>query len=84
MNAPLFLPKSVLSLPVIEYSSNRYFMFVRADGYTDVNVLNIPIYQNVNTKYDIEMHSKTTTEHKVEFIRTPTDIQYYLPPLWYF
>lgn len=74
----------VLSLPVIEYSSNRYFMFLRADGYTDVNVLNIPIYQNVNTKYDIEMHPKTTTEQKVEFIRTPTDIQYFLPPLWYF
>lgn len=74
----------ILSLPVIEYPSNRYFMFVRADGYNDVNVLNIPIYQNVNTKYDIEMHPKTTKEQKVEFIRTPTDIQYFIPPLWYF
>ena len=74
----------IVSLPVIEYPSNRYFMLIRVDGYNDANVLNIPIFQNVNTIYKIELNPKTTTEQKVDFIRTPTDFQYFIPPLWYF
>lgn len=74
----------IIELPLIEWPENRYFAYLDVFGYHNVTLINIPIYEDINTIYNIEMNRITTPEPIREFIRTPTRTEYYSPPVWFF
>ena len=75
----------LIELPVISWPENRYFALLDVFGYYGVSIVNIPIYENVKTIYNIEMSHITSTEPIREYIRTPTGTESYTPPpVWFY
>lgn len=74
----------IIELPLIEWPENRYFAYLDVFGYHNVTIINIPIYEGINTIYNIEMTRITSPEPIREYIRTPTRTEYNVPPIWYF
>lgn len=75
----------LIELPVIEWPANRYFALLDVFAYYGVTLVNIPIYDDVKTVYNVQMNRITSPEPIREFIRTPTNIQNYRePPTWFF
>ncbi len=75
----------LIELPLISWPENRYYAYLDAFGYYGVTLLNIPIYENIKTIYNVKMKRIESTEPIREFMRTPTRTEYYTPPpIWYF
>lgn len=75
----------LIELPVIDWPENRYFALLDVFGYYGVTIVNIPIYEDINTIYNIEMNRITSTEPIREYVRTPTNIKSHsTPPVWFF
>lgn len=65
------LPINRVGLYGVEYAHNHYHMTVDAPGYYLVTVLNIQIYENLETIYQINLSPVTSEEPLYKFIITP-------------
>lgn len=75
----------LIELPVINWPEERYFAQLDVFGYHNITLLNIPIYDNVKTIYNVQLTRITSPEPIRVFIRTPTRTEYYdNPPSWFF
>lgn len=74
----------LIELPLIEWPQERYFAYLEVFGYHEVMIVNIPIYEDVKTIYNIELNRITSPEPIREYIRTPSRTEYYTPPVWFF
>ncbi|WP_326907973.1 hypothetical protein [Sedimentibacter sp. MB31-C6] len=74
----------ILELPLIEWPNNRYFALIDVFGYYSITIVNIPIYEEIKTIYNVEMNLITSPTPIREYIRTPSKTEYYTSPLWYF
>lgn len=74
----------LIELPLIDWPENRYFALLDVFGYYNVTIVNIPIYEDVKTIYNISMNRITSPAPIREYIRTPTRTEYYTPPVWFF
>lgn len=64
----------IIALPVIDrrtHPFNQYFMTVRHFRYYQINVMNIQIYPNVTTEYNVLLTPFTASHPEYEFIITP-------------
>lgn len=64
----------LIELPVIDrrrYRFNQYFMTVNHFRYYQVNLMNIQIYPNITTEYNVLLTPLTTSHPEYEFIITP-------------
>ena len=73
----------LIELPVIEWPLNRYFAHLDIFGYYNVTIINIPIYEDVKTIYNVKLNRITSPTPLREYIRTPTSTEYYTPPVWF-
>lgn len=74
----------IIELPLIEWPNERYFAYLDIFGYHSVTIINIPIYDDIKTVYNIELTRITSPEPIREYIRTPTRTEYNVPPVWFF
>lgn len=74
----------LIELPLIEWPLERYFAELNVFGYHNVTIINIPIYANVTTLYNVQLTRITSPEPIHEYIRTPTRTEYNIPPVWFF
>lgn len=74
----------LIELPLIEWPVNRYFALLDVFGYHNVTLVNIPIYEDVKTIYNIQLNRITSPTPLREYIRTPTRTEYYTPPVWFY
>ena len=74
----------LIELPVVEWPTNRYFALLDVFGYHNVTLINIPIYKDVITIYDIKLNRITSPTPLREYIRAPTKTEYQTPPVWFF
>lgn len=73
-----------IELPLIDWPEERYFALLDVFGYYGVTIINIPIYENIKTIYNISMNQITSPRALREYIRTPTMTEYYTPPIWFY
>lgn len=74
----------LVELPLVEWPNERYFAHLDIFGYYNVTIVNIPIYDDITTVYNIELHRITSPEPIREYIRTPTRTEYNIPPIWFY
>ena len=76
----------IIELTISEWPEHRYFALIDAFGYHSLNLVNIPIYEDVRTVYNVNLRRITSPEPIREYIRTPTRTEYYepSPPIWFF
>jgi hypothetical protein len=75
----------LIELPVIEWPLSRYFAQLDIFGYHGVTLVNIPIYEGIKTIYHVKMNRITSPPAYLrDYIRTPTRLEYYTPPLWFY
>ena len=74
----------LIELPLIEWPEERYYANLNVFGYHEVMIINIPIYEDVKTIYNVKLNRITSPEPLREYLRTPTRTEYYTSPLWFF